>query len=113
MAPLPRTIYSAILVLRHCGTTDEIARAVGIFSTLQEGMEETFRALLRKVALEEVADSLATGSVHRPLLSYESPEKDQAELNSWHQPSCCGKLEVRQSALVVVPCLLHRHFGAR
>jgi pyruvate/2-oxoglutarate dehydrogenase complex dihydrolipoamide dehydrogenase (E3) component len=57
-------IYTAILVMRHHGTIDEIARAVGIFPTLQEGMEGTARALLRKVAPEEVAGPLIVGSVH-------------------------------------------------
>jgi pyruvate/2-oxoglutarate dehydrogenase complex dihydrolipoamide dehydrogenase (E3) component len=57
-------IYTAILVMRHQGTIDEIARAVGIFPTLQEGMEGTARALLRKVAPEEVAGPLIVGSVH-------------------------------------------------
>jgi pyruvate/2-oxoglutarate dehydrogenase complex dihydrolipoamide dehydrogenase (E3) component len=57
-------IYTAILVMRHHGTIDEIARAVGIFPTLQEGMEGTARALLRKVAPQEVAGPLIVGSVH-------------------------------------------------
>lgn len=57
-------IYDAILVMRHNGTIDEIARAVGIFPTLQEGMEGTARALLRKIAPDEVAGPLVAGSVH-------------------------------------------------
>lgn len=57
-------IYTAILVMRHHGAIDEIARAVGIFPTLQEGMEGTARALLRKVAPGEVAGPLIVGSAH-------------------------------------------------
>ncbi len=57
-------IYDAILVMRHDGTIDEIAKAVGIFPTLQEGMEGTARGLLRKVAPEEVAGPLVTELSH-------------------------------------------------
>lgn len=59
-------IYDAI-VMRHGGTIDEIAKAVGIFPTLQEGMEGmegTARGLLRKVAPEEVAGPLVTDLAH-------------------------------------------------
>lgn len=54
-------IYDAILVMRHGGTIDEIAKGVGIFPTLQEGMEGTARGLLRKIAPEEAAGPLVTG----------------------------------------------------
>jgi pyruvate/2-oxoglutarate dehydrogenase complex dihydrolipoamide dehydrogenase (E3) component len=57
-------IYDAILVMRHGGTIDEIAKAVGIFPTLQEGMEGTARGLLRKVAPEEVSGPLVTELAH-------------------------------------------------
>ncbi len=57
-------VYDSIVVMRHGGTIDEIARAVGIFPTLQEGIEGTARALLRKVAPQEVSGPLVTGSVH-------------------------------------------------
>jgi pyruvate/2-oxoglutarate dehydrogenase complex dihydrolipoamide dehydrogenase (E3) component/DNA-directed RNA polymerase subunit RPC12/RpoP len=51
-------IYDAILVMRHDGTLDEIAKSVGIFPTLQEGMEGTARGLLRKIAPHEVEGPL-------------------------------------------------------
>lgn len=57
-------IYDAVLVMRHGGTLDELAKAVGIFPTLQEGMEGTARGLLRRVAPEEVRGPLATGPIH-------------------------------------------------
>ncbi len=58
-------VYDAIIVMRHGGTIDEIAKAVGIFPTLQEGMEGTARGLLRRVAPEQVAGPLVVGSVHQ------------------------------------------------
>jgi dihydrolipoamide dehydrogenase len=57
-------IYDAILVMRHGGTIDEIAKAVGIFPTLQEGMEGIARGLLRKVAPEEVSGPLVAALAH-------------------------------------------------
>jgi pyruvate/2-oxoglutarate dehydrogenase complex dihydrolipoamide dehydrogenase (E3) component len=57
-------IYDAVLVMRHGGTIDEIAKAVGIFPTLQEGMEGTARGVLRKIAPEEVAGPLVTEFAH-------------------------------------------------
>lgn len=58
-------IYDAIIVMRHGGTVDEIALAVGIFPTLQEGMEGTARGLLRRVAPDEVSGPLVTGSARQ------------------------------------------------
>jgi len=57
-------IYDAIIVMRHGGTIGEIAKAVGIFPTLQEGMEGTARGLLRKVAPEELEGPLVTSPLH-------------------------------------------------
>jgi hypothetical protein len=51
-------------VMRHGGTIDEIAKAVGIFPTLQEGMEGTARGVLRRIAPEEVAGPLITEPAH-------------------------------------------------
>lgn len=58
-------VYDAIIVMRHRGALDEIAKAVGIFPTLQEGMEGTARGLLRRIAPEEAQGPLASGRVHR------------------------------------------------
>lgn len=43
-----------------CGTLDELAAAVGIFPTLQEGMEGTARGLLRPLVPETMAGPLVT-----------------------------------------------------
>jgi pyruvate/2-oxoglutarate dehydrogenase complex dihydrolipoamide dehydrogenase (E3) component len=51
-------IYDAVLVMRHSGTLDEIGTAVGVFPTLQEGMEGTARALLKKFAPGEMRGPL-------------------------------------------------------
>ncbi len=51
-------VYDAIVVMRHDGTLDELATAVGIFPTLQEAMEGSARALLRRIAPDHVADPL-------------------------------------------------------
>lgn len=51
-------IYTAIVVMRHQGTLDELALAVGIFPTLHEGVEGTARGLLRKIEPELVAGPL-------------------------------------------------------
>jgi pyruvate/2-oxoglutarate dehydrogenase complex dihydrolipoamide dehydrogenase (E3) component len=51
-------VYGGILVMRHGGTLDEIAKTVGIFPTLQEGMEGAARGLLRKLAPDEVRGPL-------------------------------------------------------
>lgn len=53
-------VYDAIVVMRRGGTLDELALAVGIFPTLQEGMEGTARGLLRKLVPERVAGPLVT-----------------------------------------------------
>jgi pyruvate/2-oxoglutarate dehydrogenase complex dihydrolipoamide dehydrogenase (E3) component len=42
-------IYDAIIVMRRRGTIGDLALAVGIFPTLQEGVEGTARALLRTI----------------------------------------------------------------
>ena len=52
-------VWSATVVLRHRGTLDELATAVGIFPTLAEGMEGTARGLLRRLAPELATRPLA------------------------------------------------------
>lgn len=51
-------VHDAVLVMRHSGTLDEIGTAVGVFPTLQEGMEGTARALLKKFAPGETRGPL-------------------------------------------------------
>ena len=52
-------VWSATVVIRHRGTLDELASAVGIFPTLAEGMEGTARGLLRRLAPELASRPLA------------------------------------------------------
>jgi hypothetical protein len=46
------------VVLRNGGRIDDIGKAVGVFPTLQEGMEGTARAVLRSLAPDEVRGPL-------------------------------------------------------
>lgn len=55
----PDLVYDAVVVMRHDGTLDELAEAVGIFPTLQEGMEGAARALLHQLAPDVAARPLA------------------------------------------------------
>jgi pyruvate/2-oxoglutarate dehydrogenase complex dihydrolipoamide dehydrogenase (E3) component len=57
-------VYDAVVVMRAEGLIDDLALAVGLFPTLQEGMEGVARAVLRKAAPEEVSGPLVT-AVHR------------------------------------------------
>jgi pyruvate/2-oxoglutarate dehydrogenase complex dihydrolipoamide dehydrogenase (E3) component len=57
-------VYDAVVVMRAEGLIDDLALAVGVFPTLQEGMEGVARAVLRKAAPEEVSGPLVT-AVHR------------------------------------------------
>jgi pyruvate/2-oxoglutarate dehydrogenase complex dihydrolipoamide dehydrogenase (E3) component len=53
-------VYDAVVVMRAGGRIDDLATAVGVFPTLQEGMEGAARGLLRRIAPEEVAGPLVT-----------------------------------------------------
>lgn len=53
-------VYDAVVVMRAGGLIDDLATAVGVFPTLQEGMEGAARGLLRRIAPEEVAGPLVT-----------------------------------------------------
>ena len=57
-------VYDAVVVMRAEGLIDDLALAVGVFPTLQEGMEGVARAVLRKAAPEEVSGPLVT-AVHQ------------------------------------------------
>jgi pyruvate/2-oxoglutarate dehydrogenase complex dihydrolipoamide dehydrogenase (E3) component len=57
-------VYDAVVVMRAGGRIDDLATAVGVFPTLQEGMEGAARGLLRRIAPEEVAGPLVT-AYHR------------------------------------------------
>ncbi|MGQ0639337.1 MAG: dihydrolipoyl dehydrogenase family protein [Gemmatimonadaceae bacterium] len=51
-------VYDAALVMRHNGTLDEIGLTVGVFPTLQEGMEGAARAHLSRSAPSETRGPL-------------------------------------------------------
>ena len=53
-------VYDAVVVMRGGGRIDDLATAVGVFPTLQEGMEGAARGLLRRIAPQEVAGPLVT-----------------------------------------------------
>lgn len=55
-------VYDAVLVMRHSGSLDEIGTAVGIFPTLQEGMEGTAKGLLTKLPPHEMRGPLVRGT---------------------------------------------------
>jgi pyruvate/2-oxoglutarate dehydrogenase complex dihydrolipoamide dehydrogenase (E3) component len=55
-------VYDAVVVIRANGLIDDLAMAVGVFPTVQEGMEGTARAVLRKAAPEEVSGPMVTAS---------------------------------------------------
>lgn len=93
-------IYDAIVVMRHGGSLDELARAAGIFPTLQEGMEGTARGLLRALARQEVAGPLVTGpiphqdrkEVSEPMAEKESTQKRRG----FRCPACGAEFETQQ-----------------
>jgi pyruvate/2-oxoglutarate dehydrogenase complex dihydrolipoamide dehydrogenase (E3) component len=74
--------YAAAMTIRRGGTIDEIARTVGIFPTLQEGMEGTARAMLA---------SLAPDEVRGPLVAAPStgPQKDGATMDKPDKEFVC------------------------
>ena len=53
-------VYDAVVVMRVEGLIDDLAMAVGVFPTVQEGREGAARAVLRKAAPEEVSGPLVT-----------------------------------------------------
>lgn len=58
-------VYDASIVMRHDGTLDELATAVGVFPTLQEGMEGAARALLRQSTPDVMAGPLVAAPAQR------------------------------------------------
>lgn len=57
-------VYSVTPVIRRRGRIDEIARAVGIFPTLAEGVEGTARGVLRRLAPDRARGPLAAGRIN-------------------------------------------------
>ncbi len=86
-------IYDASIVIGQRGRLDDIAKTVGIFPTLQEGMEGTARGLLRRLAPDEAKRPLATTPIH-------ADEAERRDLETMHQsfqcPACAADLEVSE-----------------
>jgi len=96
-------VYDAALVIRRRGTIDEIARAVGIFPTLQEGVEGTARAILRRLAPDRAAVLTGSPLHHAPdagtlacpacAAEYEVTPSD-AGSGAFACPSCASEFEI-------------------
>ncbi|MGQ0701947.1 MAG: dihydrolipoyl dehydrogenase family protein [Gemmatimonadales bacterium] len=54
-------VYAVTVVVRRRGRLDELAKAVGIFPTLAEGLEGTARGLMRRIAPDAVRGPLVAG----------------------------------------------------
>ncbi|MGQ0540159.1 MAG: dihydrolipoyl dehydrogenase family protein [Gemmatimonadaceae bacterium] len=54
-------VYDAVLVMHRDGILDEIGSAIGVFPTLQEGMEGTAKGLMRKLDSDELRGPLVRG----------------------------------------------------
>lgn len=90
-------VYDATLVMRHGGTLDEIAKTVGVFPTVQEGMEGTARGLLRRIAPDEVRGPLATGPVNAgPAAATDHGQEDEQMAKGFACPACAAELEVSE-----------------
>src|SRR5919197_5540206 len=77
--------------MRHRGALDELAMAVGIFPTLQEGMEGTARAVVRDVAPERVAGPLAAIEDSQP-----AQEQYMTTNKPFSCPACGAEFSTRQ-----------------
>ncbi len=104
-------VYDGALVLRRSGTVDDIAATVGIFPTLQEGVEGTARAVLRSIDVSGPAASLAAhheaGNLACPACAAEYELKPKAEApakeasaGSFACPACAAEYDVTTSAPV-------------
>lgn len=100
-------VYDGALVLRGRGTVDEIAATIGIFPTLQEGVEGTARAVLRSLGVAGPAASLAAhhegGSLACPACAAEYELKPKAEApeapaGSFACPACAAEYDITTSA---------------
>ena len=101
-------VYDGALVLRRGGTIDEIAQTIGIFPTLQEGVEGTARAVLRSLGVGGPSTSLPAhvgGSLACPACAAEYELKPKAErqtseapAGSFACPSCAAEFDLTTSA---------------
>ena len=96
-------VYDAALVIRRRGPIDEVARAVGIFPTLQEGVEGTARAMLRRLAPDRAAVLTGSPLPHAPdagtvacpacAAEYEVMPADPGS-GGFACPSCASEFEI-------------------
>lgn len=104
-------VYDGALVLRRRGTVDEIAATIGIFPTLQEGVEGTARAVLRSLGVGGPAPSplghQEGGDFACPACAAEyelrpkaEPEPAEAPAGSFACPACAAEYDVTTSAPV-------------
>ena len=84
-------VWTAAVVIRHRGTLDELATAVGIFPTLAEGVEGTARGLVRRLAPASVAGPLAVA----PRIQG-SKEAEMAAGESFTCPACGAEFDVQE-----------------
>ena len=101
-------VYDGALVLRRGGTVDEIAATIGIFPTLQEGIEGTARAVLRSLGVGGPSASLPThegGSLACPACAAEYELEPKAETppseaaaGSFACPACAAEYDLTTSA---------------
>ncbi len=99
-------VYDGALVLRRRGTVDEIAATIGIFPTLQEGVEGTARAVLRSLGVAGPAASPAHhegGNLACPACAagYELKPKAkaaEAPAGSFACPACAAEYDITTSA---------------
>jgi pyruvate/2-oxoglutarate dehydrogenase complex dihydrolipoamide dehydrogenase (E3) component/uncharacterized C2H2 Zn-finger protein len=91
-------VYDAIIVMRHGGTIDELAKAVGIFPTLQEGMEGTARGVLRRVAPREVAGPLVTARIPPATPPDETRTKggERSMAEKFRCPACGAEFDTQE-----------------
>ncbi len=87
-------IYDASIVIRQRGRLDDIAKTVGIFPTLQEGMEGTARGLLRRLAPDEARNPLAAFTSIQADKSYWRDSEAMHE--DFSCPACGADLEVKE-----------------
>ncbi|MEJ7751803.1 MAG: FAD-dependent oxidoreductase [Candidatus Limnocylindrales bacterium] len=99
-------VYDGALVLRRRGTVDEIAATIGIFPTLQEGVEGTARAVLRSLGVAGGGGSVGAhdegGNLACPACAagYElrpKTEAPEATAGSLACPACAAEYDITTS----------------
>ncbi len=99
-------VYDGALVLRRRGTVDEIAATIGIFPTLQEGVEGTARAVLRSLGVAGAGGSVGAhdegGNLACPACAagYElrpKTEAPEATAGSFACPACAAEYDITTS----------------